>query len=151
MNDHKKKRPLRFFNEAIEYVDKFDIQDLILEENTTSSGERNYSSTFLRDEMINELNNLRELIRNNPDLKIKALSKQERDVFYDFIKFYRICPICRNQNHFFNLKKIFFDEEKKFVIEELIRLMTINRGKLKKINLQFGVPCCNCYKQFLEE
>ena len=151
MKEKKKKKPLRFFNEAVEYIDKFDTQDLVIDENAIPLITRDHNSTFLRDEMINELNNLRELIRNNPDLKIKALSKKERDIFYDFIKFYRICPICRNQNHFFNLKKIFFDEEKKFVIGELIRLMTINRGKLKKINLQFGVPCCNCYKQFFEE
>ena len=151
MKVNKKKKPLRFFNEAVEYIDKFDTQDLVIEENAIPLITRDNNSTFLRDEMINELNNLRELIRNNPDLKIKALSKKERDVFYDFIKFYRVCPLCGNPNHFFNLKKLFFDEDKKFVIEELIRLMTMNIGKIKKINFQFGVPCCNCYKQFLEE
>jgi hypothetical protein len=149
MTDIKKKTPLRFFNEAVEYIDKFDNQDLINQENTDHINLINDNSTFLRDEMLNELNNLREIIRNNPDLKIKTLSENEREVFYNFVKFYKDCPICGNQNHFFNLKQIFFDEEKKNVIEELIRLMTLNRGKLKKINLQFGVPCCNCYKQFL--
>lgn len=151
MKENNKNRPLRFFNEAVEYLDKFNTQDLVIEVNTTNLGRRDHNSTFLREEMINELNNLREIIRNNPDLKIKALSKKERDCFYNFIKFYRFCPLCGNPNHFFNLKKIFFDEDKKFVIEDLIRLMAINKGKLKKINLQFGVPCCNCYKQFLEE
>ncbi|MFW9880280.1 MAG: hypothetical protein ACFFG0_44975 [Candidatus Thorarchaeota archaeon] len=146
MNKKKKKKPLRFFNEAVEYIDKFDIT-----ENTMFLGTTNHNSTFLRDEMINELNNLRNLIKNNPDLKIKALSEKEKEIFYNFIRFYRFCPICGNQNHFFNLKQIFFDEDKKLVITELIRLMTLNSRKLKKINLQFGVPCCNCYKHFLEE
>ncbi len=150
MSEKKEKKPLRFFNEAVEYIEKFDTQGILIEESRVPLEIRNYNSNFLRDEMINELNNLSDLIRNNPDLKIEKLSKEERDIFYKFIEFYRICPICLNQNHFFNLKKIFFDEEKKSLIKELIRLMTTNRRKLKKINLQFGIPCCNCYKQLLE-
>jgi transcription-repair coupling factor (superfamily II helicase) len=151
MSEKRKKVRLRFFNEAVEYIDKFDNQDLVIQDNINSITPLNNNSTFLRDEMLNELNNLREIIRNNPDLKIKALSEKERELFYKFVKFYKDCPICGNQNHFFNLKQLFFDEEKKVVIEKLIRLMTLNSRRLKKINLQFGVPCCNCYKQFLKE
>ncbi|MFW9821050.1 MAG: hypothetical protein ACFFE5_15710 [Candidatus Thorarchaeota archaeon] len=151
MNEKKKYPRLKFFNEAVEYIDKFDNPDLKNQEIMSPFGSLNNNSNFLRDEMINELNNLREIIRNNPDLKIKALTDKEREVFYKFIKFYRVCPICGNQNHFFNLKKIFFDEDKQVVIEELIRLMTLDKKNLKKINLQLGVPCCNCYKQFLAE
>ncbi|MFX0022269.1 MAG: hypothetical protein ACFE9S_08070 [Candidatus Hermodarchaeota archaeon] len=146
MNEKKNNTRLKFFNEAVEYIDKFDSQEL-----KNPFAPVNNNSTFLRDEMINELNNLREIIRNNPDLKIKALSDKERKVFYNFIKFYRICPICGNQNHFFNLKKIFFDDDKKIVIEELIRLMTLDKKTIRRINLQLGVPCCNCYKQFFIE
>jgi len=151
MNDIRKRTPLRFFNEAVEYIDKFDNQDLLIQENTNLLDSRNNNSTFLRDEMLNELNNLREIIRNNPDLKIKALSEKEREVFYNFVNFYKNCPICGNQNHFFNLKHLFFDEEKKIVIEQLIKLMSLNKGKLKKIKFQFGVPCCNCFKQFFTD
>ncbi len=151
MSEKKEKRPLRFFNEAVEYIDKFDTQGILIEESRVPLEIRNFNSNFLRDEMINELNNLRDLIRNNPDLKIEKLSKEERDIFNKFIEFYRICPICLNENHFFNLKKIFFNEEKKFLIKELIRLMTLNSRKLTKFNLQLGVPCCNCYKNFFEE
>jgi len=151
MKENNKNKPLRFFNEAVEYIDKFNTQDLVIEESIVNIRTVDHNSIFLRDEMINELNNLRDIIKNNPDLKIKALSKKEREIFYNFIKFYRICPLCGNPNHFFNLKKMFFEEDKKYVIEDLIRLMTINKGKLKKINLQFGVPCCNCYTQYLKE
>ena len=151
MSEKKRKRPLRFFNEAVEYIDKFDTHDLVIEEDKMLLRKADCNSTFLRDEMINELNNLRNIIKNNPDLKIKALSEKEKEVFYNFIKYYRVCPICGNQNHFFNLKQIFFDEDKKLVITELIRLMTLDNRKLRKINLQFGVPCCNCYKHFLEK
>jgi len=151
MREKKKKKPLRFFNEAAEYIDKFDTLGILIEESRVPFEIRNFNSNFLRDEMINELNNLRDLIRNNPDLKIEKLSKEERDIFYNFIKWARICPICGNQNHFFNLKRLFFDEEKKFLIKELLRLMTLNSRKLKKFNLQLGIPCCNCYKNTFEE
>ena len=151
MSEKKRNTRLKFFNEAVEYIDKFDNQDLLNQENTNYIISVNSNSTFLRDEMINELNNLREIIRNNPDLKIKALSDKEREIFYKFIRFYRICPICGNQNHFFNLKHLFFDDDKKFIIKELIRLMTLKKENLKKIKFQFGVPCCSCYKQFLRE
>ncbi|MFX1241325.1 MAG: hypothetical protein ACFFA7_08770 [Promethearchaeota archaeon] len=151
MSEKENNTRLKFFNEAVEYIDKFDNHELKNKVIISPFASVNNNTTFLRDEMINELNNLREIIRNNPDLKIKALTDKEREIFYKFIKFYRVCPICGNQNHFFNLKKIFFDEDKKKVIEELIRLMAIDKKSLKKINFQLGVPCCNCYKEFLLE
>ena len=151
MSHKKKEKPLRFFNEAVEYIDKFDNKELIICRDLIPQNPLRTNANFLRDEMINELNNLREIIRNNPDLKIKALTDKEREVFYNFVNFYRFCPICGNQNHFFNLKHIFFDEQKKIIIEELIRLMSLNRGKIRGSNFQFGVPCCNCYKEFLIE
>lgn len=147
----KKKKGLRFFNEAVEYIDKFDTQDILIEETTIPFDVRHYNSNFLRDEMLNELNNLRNIIRDNPDLKLKALSEDEKQIFRKFIKFYSHCPICGNHNHFFNLKRVFFDEDKKLLIKELVRLMTLNNRKLKKFNLQLGVPCCNCYKNFYKE
>ncbi|NVM35555.1 MAG: hypothetical protein HWN81_08155 [Candidatus Lokiarchaeota archaeon] len=151
MREKKKRKNLRFFNEAVEYIDKFDTPDNFFEENTVSLEIGDSNSTFLRDEMLNELNNLRDIIKNNPDLKLKSLTKVEKQIFHKFINFYSKCPICGNLNHFFNLKRAYFDEEKKLLIEKLIRLMTLNNRKLNKFNLQLGVPCCNCYKNFYEE
>ncbi|MFW9970039.1 MAG: hypothetical protein ACFFDF_07540 [Candidatus Odinarchaeota archaeon] len=151
MSHKEKEERLRFFNEAVEYIDKFDNKELVINRDKIPLNSLSSNASFLRDEMINELNNLREIIRNNPDLKIKALTDKEREVFYNFIDFYRICPICGNQNHFFNLKQIFFDEDKKIIIEKLIRLMTLNREKLQRNNFHLGVPCCNCYKEFFIE
>ncbi len=151
MNGKKENRPLRFFNEAVEYIDKFDTQEIFVRENRVSLENRDSNSNFLRDEMINELNNLRDLIRNNPDLKIEKLTKPEKQIFWNFLKFYSKCPICGNLNHFFNLKRAYFDEDKKFLVKELLRLMTLNSRKLNNYNLHLGVPCCNCYKQFFEE
>ena len=151
MREKKKNQPLRFFNEAIEYVDKFDTSEIIIEENAINLEIGDTNSNFLRDEMLNELNNLRNIIRNNPDLKLKALTKGERQIFQNFIKFYSKCPICGNLNHFFNLKRAYFDEDKKLLVKELLRLMTLNSRKLNRFNLQLGIPCCNCYKNFYEE
>ncbi|MFX1569403.1 MAG: hypothetical protein ACFFCV_13660 [Promethearchaeota archaeon] len=151
MNGKKENNTLRFFNEAVEYIDKFDSQEIFTGENRVPLETRDYNSNFLRDEMIHELNNLRDLIKNNPDLKIEKLTKEERETFYQFINWARICPICGNSNHFFNLKRLFFDEDKKFLIKEIIKLMSLNNNKLRKYNLQLGIPCCNCFKQFFEE
>lgn len=151
MREKKKKKPLRFFNEAVEYIDKFDTIDMLIEDNTVSLELKDYSSNFLRNEMLDELNNLRNIIKNNPDLKLKALTKAEKQIFQNFTKFYSKCPICGNLNHFFNLKRVFFDDDKKLLIKELIRLMTLNNRKIEKFKIQLGVPCCNCYKNFYEE
>ncbi|MFX1501875.1 MAG: hypothetical protein ACFFDH_13000 [Promethearchaeota archaeon] len=151
MSKKEEKRTLRFFNEAMEYMDKFDASEIIIEENTGSLEIRDQRSNFLRDEMLNELNNLRNIIKNNPDLKLKALTKTEKQLFHNFIKFYSKCPICGNLNHFFNLKRAYFDKDKELIVRELLRLMTLNSAKLNKFNLQLGIPCCNCYKEFYEE
>ncbi|TKJ18449.1 MAG: hypothetical protein CEE43_18035 [Promethearchaeota archaeon Loki_b32] len=151
MREKKKKKPLRFFNEAVEYIDKFDTIDMLIEDNTVPLELKDYSSNFLRNEMLDELNNLSNIIKNNPDLKLKALTKAEKQIFQNFIKFYSKCPICGNLNHFFNLKRVFFDDDKKLLIKELIRLMTLNNRKIEKFKIQLGVPCCNCYKNFYEE
>ncbi|UCD01951.1 MAG: hypothetical protein JSV23_02725 [Promethearchaeota archaeon] len=150
MSRKKKKNALRFFNEAVEYIDRYDTRDILIEETTIPLNIRSPNSNFLRDEMLNELNNLRNIIRDNPDLKIEKLSDEEKEIFYDFIKFYRICPLCGNPNHFFNLKKVFFDENKKILIKQLIRLMTLKSNKLKNYHLHLGVPCCNCYKNLIK-
>ena len=148
MNKKRKYKRLKFFNEAAEYLDKFNSQDILLNERFI---ENRSNTNYLRDEMLNELNNLRNIIANNPDLKIESLSKAEKEIFFEFIKFYRICPICGNQNHYFNLKQLFFDEDKQTLRQELIRLMNYKNKKLKKYNLNLGVPCCDCYKKMISE
>ncbi len=147
MQDKINKKELRFFNEAAEYIDKFDNSEILI--NGNENLHRN-TSNLLRDSMLNELNNLKTIIESNPDLKLKKLSDSEKKVFKKFIKFYSTCPICGNFNHYFNLKQLFFDDNKKSLIEELIRLMTLKRRRLTKLNLHLGVPCCNCYKNVIE-
>ena len=149
MSEKQKNKRLPLFYKAIEYFDKSDTQEILISEKLNNLENRRINTTLLRDEMLNELNNLRNLIDNNPDLKLKALSKKEKEFFSSFIKFYQICPICYQYNHYRNLKKLYFDEDKRELKEKLIKFMNLRSKKLKKINLSFGIPCCNCYKNLM--
>ena len=100
MNEKRKRKPLIFFNGAVEYFDKFNTQDLL---ESSPINENNFNANFLRDAMLDELNNLKSIII--PDLKLEALSKADRQIFKNFINFYSSCPICGSPNHYFNLKK----------------------------------------------
>ncbi|MFX1278917.1 MAG: hypothetical protein ACFFA3_05830 [Promethearchaeota archaeon] len=148
MNEKNQNKNLLFFNEAIEYFDRFTTQDIISTESTTQG---NYSSNFLRDAMINELENLKSIFENNPDFKLEALNSEERQKFKKFINFYSICPVCKGFNHYFNLKQLFFDDNKKNLIETLINFMNLKNKKLKNFNVNFGIPCCDCYKRLVEK
>jgi len=148
MEEKREKSTLLFFNEAIEYFDKFADRDSILDEPVR---ENRVNTNFLRNSMLTELNNLKDIIENNPDLKIEALSDEDKEKFHKFISFYKKCPICGNPNHYFNLKQLFFDESKKNLIRELIRLMSVKDKKFRNYNLILGVPCCNCFKRMNQE
>ncbi len=148
MEEKREKSTLLFFNEAIEYYDKFADRDSILDE---PARENRVNTNFLRNSMLTELNNLKDIIENNPDLKIEALSDEDKEKFHKFISFYKKCPICGNPNHYFNLKQLFFDESKKNLIRELIRLMSVKDKKFRNYNLILGVPCCNCFKIMNQE
>ena len=150
MNEDKVKKTnkhdLIFFNEALEYLDDSNHNKLPIYPNPSPT-----RSNVLRDEMLEELNHLKELIINNPDLKLESLNKVEKKLFFKFIDYYSICPICRKTNHYSNLKKFYFNEELEEIREILIRIMSYNDSKLNKLNLNFGIPCCNCYKKFFKE
>ncbi|MFX0018788.1 MAG: hypothetical protein ACFFAK_09525 [Promethearchaeota archaeon] len=141
-----KKNNLILFNDALEYLDDFDY---IKTKKSTNSPLRR--SNPLRDEMLEELNHLKEIIINNPDLKLESLNKKEKKVFFNFIEFYSICPICKKTNHYSNLKKFYFNEKLDNIREILVRIMNYNDSKFSNLNLNFGIPCCNCYKKYLEE
>ncbi len=141
-------KDLIFFNEAIEYFDKFKNQENPFDQETNPIDTINCTGIHLRAQMLVELNNLKYLILDNPDSKFKALSENEKDFFYDFINYYSVCPICMNLNHYYNLKKLFFSDNKKILKEELIRFMKLRSKKLQKFNISIGIPCCNCFKRY---
>jgi len=145
-NHKENNEKLIFFNQALEYfeypVDKISAKEEKIRETISM-----VDSRLLRDEMLSELDRLKELIINNPDAKLKALSESERKLYFEFIRNFSICPICGNQNHYFHLKRLYFSEDKKIMKESLLNLMKLNYQKIK---LNYGVPCCTCFKKYFE-
>ncbi|MFX1496121.1 MAG: hypothetical protein ACFFBH_01205 [Promethearchaeota archaeon] len=137
---------LIFFNEALEYLE--DSDQIEAQKCKILSLKR---SNILRDEMLEELNHLKEVIINNPDLKLESLNEQEKAVFFDFIEYYSICPICRKTNHYSNLKRIYFNDTLESIKKILIRIMNFDDSKRSIFNLSFGIPCCKCYKKYFNE
>jgi hypothetical protein len=151
MIEEQKNKKVPLFYEAIEYFDRNDTQESLITEGTNQLENLRSNTTLLRDEMLNELNNLKDIFDNNPDLKLKALSKKERERFSKFIKFYQVCPICYQYNHYRNLKKFYFDDSKKELKDKLIKIMDLKNKKFNNINIRFGIPCCNCYKKLMSD
>ncbi len=142
----RKNKELLFFNEAVEYFNKFDKRDFVFDQDPIQ-----LSPNQLRDQMLDELNNLREIIANHPDLKLKNLNEEEKKDYMDFMKYYSVCPICQENLHWSNLKKIYFDESNEKIKEKLFKLMKLNKNKkIKRLNLDFGIPCCKCFKLYFE-
>ncbi|MBD3196057.1 MAG: hypothetical protein GF317_13445 [Candidatus Lokiarchaeota archaeon] len=147
----KNNKDLRLFNDALEYFKEFEIDESSISSEDIDEIYPDNSENRLRDEMLNELNNLKDLILNTSNSKIKELSDEEREIFNKFIKFYDRCPVCGNLNHYFNLKKAFFDENFNNMRKLLINLMNFESPKLTKFQINMGIPCCRCYKSFFNE
>lgn len=151
INHRKRNYKTVIFNEAIEYFEKYSE----IKPNSNQDTDRSYdvlkSSILLREEMLSELDHLKELINNNPDLKFEALDEEEKEIYYRFVKFYSNCPICGTTNHYSHLKKIYFIEENKEFKQKLVNLMNLEKKKLKKFNINIGVPCCTCFKKHFEK
>jgi len=141
----RKDKDLIYFNEALEYYNRFDKRELNFDQEID-----HLNPNQLRDEMINELNNLREIIANHPDVKYQSLPEDQKQCFNEFVRTYSTCPLCGEYLHFFNLKKVFFDEEKQIIRDNLIEIMNSKSKKLKKFSLNIGIPCCKCYKEIFE-
>jgi hypothetical protein len=142
----KKDKDLLIFSEALEY---YDNMDSIESEDCEQLEEDSSIKNVLRKQMLEELDLLKQIIGNHPDFKFESLSVEEKKFFQEFVVFYAVCPICKQKNHSHNIKKLFFNENKQ-LIDDLIRIMTYNNKKLKKLNLNFGIPCCNCFKKYFE-
>ncbi|TXT61067.1 MAG: hypothetical protein BAJALOKI2v1_50035 [Promethearchaeota archaeon] len=141
-----KDNELIFFNEAYEYVFG-EVNEKSFTENSQSTN-LSQERTQLRDQMLDELEKLKELILNNPDKKIKRLTEEEKEFFYEFVGFWTRCPICKSKNHYYNLKRLFFDEDKQKIRDQLIHYMNLRKEGVKIPNLKLGVPCCSCYKRY---
>ena len=142
----RKEKDLSYFKEAVEYYNRFDKKDFNFDQEIN-----HLNPNQLRDEMINELDNLREIISNHPDLKYQSLPEEQKQCFNEFVRTYSTCPLCGEYLHFFSLKKIFFDEEKRLIKDNLIKIMKSKNKNSKKFSLNIGIPCCKCYKEIFGE
>jgi len=145
-----KERDLRFFNDAIEYFEKFDSSQELVDSELIQPSSSNDNPNILRDQMLVELDILKDIITSNPDLKFNNLNEKEKDFFYDFINHYSVCPICGTFNHYYNLKKFYFNDNYASLKDVCIRFMNLKSNKIQNLNLNFGIPCCNCYKKNFE-
>ncbi|TFF99781.1 MAG: hypothetical protein EU541_04060 [Promethearchaeota archaeon] len=141
--EEEKNESLRFFTEAIEY---FNLKDKKSHKNTPTSQNGN----ILRSQMLTELNNLKDLLLNNPDTKISELSEEQKQEFDEFLHNFSKCPICGCSNHLFNLKKFYFDQELEDIKDFLLEIMKSNNHKVGKFHYQTGIPCCKCFKKYFE-
>ncbi|MBD3253533.1 MAG: hypothetical protein GF383_00490 [Candidatus Lokiarchaeota archaeon] len=149
-NSKKTEKQLILFNNALEYFDRYEKKDFL--NNPDEPINNSYDDeNYLRDQMLEELDLLKDLILSNPDLKFDALTESEKDFFYEFVKYYSICPVCGSLNHYFNLKKIFFDETNKAIRNSLIRIMNFKVDRNNSYKLEFGIPCCKCYKKLFSD
>ncbi|TXT59087.1 MAG: hypothetical protein BAJALOKI1v1_1480004 [Promethearchaeota archaeon] len=144
-NDHKKK--LRFFNEAVEYFNEYEEVNGIDTCESIPSSEALFSN-ILRDQMLTELETLKELILSSPDSKISQLSEEEKGIFHSFVKAYSFCPICGGYNH--DLKKMYFEDEFCELKKYLIKNMHSRTKKIGSMNVIMGIPCCACFEEFVK-
>lgn len=143
MREKEKRESLQFFTQAIEY---FNLQgDKSQKENSSSE-----NSSILRSQMLAELNNLKDLLLNNPDAKANELSEEEKRKLDRFLRKFSTCPICGTSNHLYNLKKFYFDEEVEDIKEFLFDIMESNNNKVGNFHFQTGIPCCKCFKKYFE-
>lgn len=153
MNEQKKtNNSLIFFNEALEYLEhaiNLEPNNTIIQNDDTTNNLM-LNANLLRDEMLDELNNLRQLISSNPDLKLEALDEKDKRLFFKFITYYSTCPICGNTNHYSNLKKFYFNEEMNYFKEILTNNMKLKNEK-HNLKISFGIPCCLCFKKYFGE
>jgi len=146
----KKRNDLAFFHEALEYFEKNSNFDSELDSYIHESHNPAKNANLLRDEMLTELNNLKELIINNPDLKLEALDEEEKQLFFRFVNYYSTCPLCGTANHYSHLKKLYFNEENEEYKQILIDLMSLEKKTLQKLTINIGVLCCTCFKKHFE-
>ncbi|TFF63704.1 MAG: hypothetical protein EU521_00630 [Promethearchaeota archaeon] len=151
VNKNRSKSEFGFFNTAIEYLeDRFTPAECTsdsLNELSHECDDLDHKNQ-LRNEMLAELENLKELLISHSNLDVKSLPEDERKNFRRFINFYSRCPLCGNYNHYFNLKRLYFSEEHHILKEKLTKFINLGIENKKVSDIHVGVPCCMCYKRF---
>jgi hypothetical protein len=134
----------KLFNESMEYFNLFDD----INGNKSPNARENNKINILREQMLAEINNLKELIFSNPD--ISQLSDEEKELFKKFMKAYSLCPICGAHNHYFSLKKVYFNNDINKLKKFLINNVSSTEKKIESLTVITGIPCCDCFEKYLK-
>jgi len=116
---------------------------------------RNYD-----EETQNNLALLQEIIEgsfNSPKVNQRRQGLEEEEELGLFLKYFRYCPVCHQENHKRYLQRFFISKEpiKQRLKESLLELIQKSeedwndRIYYKKITL--GIPCCNCFDKFFKK
>lgn len=113
----------------------------------------------LRDEMLHELDRLRNIMRgdhiSNYRSELLKLSDEHKITYQNFVEFYKICPICGGRNHKSYLTSFFFskDPQRLQLKDVLLHYMDacIENPHCVDSEFIYGIPCCHCYKQVFNE
>ncbi len=77
----------------------------------------------------------------------------EEKNFKEFVDHFGMCPICKKENHIYNLKSFFYskDPESLLLKSKLIKLYEKDLEYSYSRNISLGIPCCSCYKKYFEK
>ncbi|TFF88258.1 MAG: hypothetical protein EU550_01645 [Promethearchaeota archaeon] len=69
----------------------------------------------------------------------------------NFLKKYSICPLCYSENHESYLTSFYHDNSKSSLkLKKSLEFLEKNQ-KYKGMNLDFGIPCCNCFQKIFDQ
>lgn len=120
---------------------------------TNLSNSSHFVFRSLREEMLAELERLRQIMREfdiEKDEDYLKLTEEEKERFNNFLKFFSACPVCHRENHKRYLKDFYFskDQEKNQLKCLLVKLMDEAKdfNALYGNKIELGIPCCECFK-----
>ncbi|MHA1689648.1 MAG: hypothetical protein ACTSUN_09985 [Promethearchaeota archaeon] len=103
----------------------------------------------LYEEMLQEINNLRDILLNYSIKEQDSMSQKEKELFHKFMTFYATCPICNKKNHQNYLKRFYFSDDPNLmkIKNALIKLMM---AKTQNSWIHVGIPCCECHDKYFK-
>ncbi len=145
-----KKKPL--FSKAHEYFFKGCNEDKNSNLDRSNIQESNsYAlSDIIREQMITQIIQLRDLFYETEDIELTKLNKFERKEFYNFLNSFSKCPLCGAKNHKKDLIRYFFDKEQDKMKAKLREIRKNSKKLSKKVKLSSGILCCTCYKKVFD-
>ncbi|MHA1804142.1 MAG: hypothetical protein ACTSU4_06350 [Promethearchaeota archaeon] len=103
----------------------------------------------LYEEMLQEINNLRDVLLNYSIKEQDSMSPKEKELFHKFMTFYATCPICNKKNHQNYLKRFYFSDDPNImqIKNALIKLMMMEP---QESWIHVGIPCCECHDKYFK-